>query len=390
MLDPKTGKYASSSLPASADGQGIYFPDAVVEPFVNEARRVVSQTFQAHLARPSEFELLKTGGPFIPEPRIPLEKSRELILEALNNFDPRLGKKAQEIFNAGFDKAAKKDFIEDVNSPVTEDDSRWRLRETAPGQARIMRCLPANSAANAYDPANPNPHAVIQYEHDGTINSTVYLAHELGHAIADDYINESPKSGENPKNLDEFQAYFIQNIVYDHLKKNPDPAIARAAQQHFTATMTQNLYNVPVALGAQAGNAGTIKACLGPEWEQYKPARDTADSLQALKSGQLSQSFKEAATQKLDDRINGLHSRPMGILLASGLATRLQGEDLETRRRVSETLLGRDGPTHINAILSEAGVESPADMGKLARETIRHATDGLSPKPAGQGTNPSI
>lgn len=63
--------------------------------------------------------------------------------------------------------------------------------------------------------------AIIDYEYDGSQSSVVYLAHELGHAIADDIQNERGArfSDFTPAEAEE-QAYFIQNI-YSHYTGHP-------------------------------------------------------------------------------------------------------------------------------------------------------------------------
>jgi len=61
---------------------------------------------------------------------------------------------------------------------------------------------------------NPNDFAVIDFEYHGTPESVVYLAHELGHAVADDIQRENGFSFKDFSVYDmEQQAYFIQNIV---------------------------------------------------------------------------------------------------------------------------------------------------------------------------------
>ena len=75
------------------------------------------------------------------------------------------------------------------------------------------------------------------------------LAHETGHAIADDYIREKGlASSDFRENIPETQAYFIQNIVYDYLRnKQPDAGIRAAAGRHFTATTSRNVYNLAIS-----------------------------------------------------------------------------------------------------------------------------------------------
>ncbi len=386
MVSSLTGGYASSRLPASKDEPGVYFPDSVVAPLVEEACRVVPNIFEAHVRQP-EFALLQTAAPVIRDPVIPIERSKQLVIDALTAFDPSLGKKAKEIFDAGFDKAVKNNVIEDLKSKtITEDTSQWRMRKVDPGEGCIMRSLPANSPASELDPANPNPRAVIQFEYDRTINDAIYLAHEVGHSIADDYIRgrEGVKFGDNPKYLDEFQAYVTQNIMYDYLKQHKDPAIARAAEQHYTATMAQNLYQIPIAVsameaqkGASANSDALLKSCFGSDLQQYKPAQQISDSIKGASGDSKFVSAADNAKPKaktkakLNDAVEGLHSRPVSIMLASGLVNQMLGQDQQTRHRITETLLGRDGVKSIVDVLDSAGIKSEGDVKRLAQSAIK-------------------
>jgi hypothetical protein len=233
QLSSQTQHYASSGLPPHEDHQGFYFPDAVITPFVDQARRLMPNLFGASRAPES--------APSIPEPRFSLEEAKKLVIAALDKFDPGLGRKAKEIM---------------------DDPARWNLEEVPPGQSRMQRCLPAQSPATKYDPANPLPYAVIDYHFDGTIDGVIYLAHELGHAIADDYTREAGHSyRDTPQHLGELQAYFVQHIVYDHLARHRNPEIADAARRYFSAMMAQNIGHFPVALealGAQRRQGSSV------------------------------------------------------------------------------------------------------------------------------------
>ncbi|MBI1214247.1 MAG: hypothetical protein GC185_00345 [Alphaproteobacteria bacterium] len=391
MLGYKTGAYANAGLPADKDATGSYYPDSVVEPLLDAARVAARQSFAQETSQQPPGAVLTDATAVTDGPRFSFDKSRALIIEALENFDPALGQKAREIFEAGFDAAIQKNFIEDLSATMlTEDESRWRIRHVESGKMHIMRCLEAGSEATEWDPANPNAKAVIQFEYDDSINSTIYLAHELGHAIADDYIRapDGQKFGDNPKHMDEFQAYVVQNIVYDHLMKSDDPAVAKAAKEQFDATMTRNLWQMPVSLAAQEAqktktetgteNNKTLEEWLGPQWRQYKPAQDVADAIDGARNAQGSKHLSAVAEKKLDDTAARLHSRPVGLLLARGMVTQLQGADPQTRRRVSEALLGRDGPQNMSEVLAAAGVETPADMQKFSAAAMKSATQGVT------------
>ncbi len=145
------------------------------------------------------------------------------------------------------------------------------------------------------------------------------LAHELGHAIADDNLREAGYTYRDKKrHMEETQAYFVQHILYDYLARHEDPGISDAARQHFTATMMENIHDL--------GN----------------PSR--------------------------------LHVRPMGLLASLAIFKNLQEQDQQTRNRVSAMLLDREGPKTINEVLATAGIEYESDMKKLAGKTIKNAT----------------
>ncbi len=342
MLSKKTGAYAYAGLPAGADAQSVYFPDAVVAPFAAEAAGIKPAGGLGDLGDAATR-------------RFSLAESKALVIEAMTAFDPRLGQKAAEILKTAHYSGGDADLqVEAEYRALAYDDSyphdggdnpylaadhklnvpegaRWDIRPVPAGQCQLMRCLPAESpqqeydmggAGKFYDPANPHKQAVIEYQFDGTIDAVVHMAHEMGHAIADDYQREAGHSyRDNPQHMQETQAYLTQHILYDHLRRHPDRTIAQAVDQHFTVTM-----------------AGSL--------------RDMSDN-------------------------ERLHVRPMGLLTALGIVDHLKEQDLRTKQRTSETLLGRQGPKGINEVLATAGIERAGDMEKLARTAIRHATEPL-------------
>jgi hypothetical protein len=151
---------------------------------------------------------------------IPLEEAKASIVSALNEYHPELGTRAAEILY---------------------NEERINIREVSedtPDRTGMMQCRPAG-INEAWLTENDmlisdfkerfgdyfegqtndaeNAQAIIDYEYDGTQQSIVYLAHELGHAIADDIQTENGKSflDFTPNECEE-QAYFIQSI-YTHV-----------------------------------------------------------------------------------------------------------------------------------------------------------------------------
>ena len=313
MLNTRTGGY-----PAAHEGRnGAYFPDAVVAPFVAEAQRIGP---------------LQSSSPADTGRCFSLEESKALIIEAMNEFDPKLGIKAAEILSAAsFNNTAKSrsednPYLADEYKLPDMKDARWNLMEVAPGQSQLMRCLPAQSEPKDYgdgmghDPANENPYAVIEYQFDGTIDGVIHMAHEMGHMIADDRQREAGYTyKDNPEHLKETQAYFTQSILYNHLMRHEDVEIAAAARGHYAATMQQSIH------------------------ELSDPER--------------------------------LHDRPMSLLSAAALVEHLQGQDLYVRQRAGEMLQGAAGPKNISEVLAAAGIERNGDMKKLAVSVIGNAVE---------------
>lgn len=154
---------------------------------------------------------------------IPLDDARNTIIEALNNFHPDLGRRAAEIL---YD-----------DDPLNRD-RRLNIVEISGREPKVMQCRAAGLTeqylrerdmyhedfAQQFSPfteqENNRSFSVIDYEYDGTPTSVLYLAHELGHAIADD-IQLEQNIDRNQFSWDEAeeQAYFIQN-VYEHYSGN--------------------------------------------------------------------------------------------------------------------------------------------------------------------------
>jgi hypothetical protein len=209
------------------------------------------------------------------------------------------------------------------NNPFLESDyelninegTHWNLQPVPPGQCQLMRCLPAESEKSQYDPANPHPYAVIEFQYDCTIDSVVYMAHEIGHAIADDYGLEAGHTyQDNPSHIKEMQAYLVQHIIHDHLQNHTDPSIADAASSQFKSTMRKSIQDLP------------------------------------------------------DN--SGMEERPMSLLTSLGFYNHIKDMKVEDKRQASENLLGRHGPKNINQVLAEADIKDPAVIKSWAEKTV--------------------
>lgn len=150
---------------------------------------------------------------------IGLETAKRLIINALNDFDSELGRRAAEILT---------------------DDLRANIHEADEAKTGMMACRPSGITItdlqememhipdfeerfgpqfNRQD--NPEDYAIVDYEYVGTVDSTIYLAHEIGHAIADDMQRERGLSFRDfSTDQLEKQAYFVQSAMQHYLHEH--------------------------------------------------------------------------------------------------------------------------------------------------------------------------
>ena len=159
---------------------------------------------------------------------IALQTAIDAVVAALNDFDPELGRRAAEILT---------------------DDLRANIHEEPFPKTHMMCCRPAGITVEDLKKmdmyrseqdhielygerfalqTNDEDYAIVDLEYVGTTESVIILAHEVGHAIADDiqrhreisfrsFITDDLK---NPTPQLEKQAYFVQSIVEHHLDKH--------------------------------------------------------------------------------------------------------------------------------------------------------------------------
>ena len=151
---------------------------------------------------------------------IPLKEAKSLIISALDQFDQDLGRRAASILGS----AERLNIIE-VTQAKPRMMQRCRFAKSTLKDVKAAREYIPN-ISEEFGPHftrqdNPTDHAIIDYEYNGTALSIIHLAHELGHAIADDIHIENGRSAKkySPKEH-ERQAYFIQQIVSSYLKDN--------------------------------------------------------------------------------------------------------------------------------------------------------------------------
>jgi hypothetical protein len=364
MLGSKASRYVASNPQPPEYGPGLYYPDSVVDAVVEEARKLTPTLYKAHLGQPEEFALLDAPTAQAIKKRFTLEESKQLIIKAFSDFDPELGRRARVIF---------------------DDPARWNLQEVPAGECRMMRSRPAGSQGDQYNPPNPLPHSVIDYEFDGTIDGLIYLAHEVGHSIADDYAREAGGSYQNtPGHLNEFQAYLPQQIIYDSLMLSSDPETAEAAKRQYLATMATSLYNLPLSLNAkmaetallqeQAPSHATMQEWFGDDWNRHPRTDDIIKTIGATREDTGSGSL-------LEQQIQSMHERPLGVLVSAGLYNHLKTQDPATRSRTLETLFrpfDENGSRGISEILATSGIEHSSQMKALAHSALKSTADLLN------------
>lgn len=305
MLKTKTEKYAHPAADHYEVAHGSYFPDDVVDGFnIPHSKKSWEMTPIKPPTQPVDYI----------EPTITLDQSKDIIISALKEIDPALGQKADEILN---------------------DRNRMNVHEIEHGKSGMMACrlaettledlakrgmdmIPPQFAADFAELANPNSYSIIDFQHGGTVDSTVYLAHELGHAIADDYQREAGNNhADNPFHMQEIQAYLVQTVVRNKMMESPDGNVAHAAKKHF--------------------------------------ADEINDNITALKTS-------------LDEKSLSVHGRPISLLVASGITEKLK--ELSSAKHAIETVLGRNGSKNINETLATIGIERESDFSSFITDTM--------------------
>ena len=175
---------------------------------------------------------------------IPLEEAKALIIDSLTEFDPILGQEAGAIL-----------YNDDQTNIVEEPVARTNMMVCRPAGVTIDDLKAADMYIEDYadrfgphfaEQDNPEAHAIIDFEYDGTPKSVLYLAHELGHAIADRLQNNAGFTHrDNPADMPEKQAYYVQKIVTEALRGTP--VYREAAQNeddmHFSRYRDPRWYN---------------------------------------------------------------------------------------------------------------------------------------------------
>lgn len=356
-LNKKTEKYAYPCYSWEKDEQSFYFPDSAIDPYVKEAKRIARSVFQTHInARNIGLSPFNRHRLLIPEPQLSWQESCALVVDAFKRFHPDLGKKAHEVIN---------------------DHNRWKLKSVDAGEAGGC-CHSANCETN------PQPYAIIVYNYDGTINDSVYIAHELGHLIADDYVQAAGFTHPDEKrHVLEVQGFFTQSILYNYLMTHPDLSLRQAADSHFIGEITSSLYALPKGIGAleaeksvlsnqnnakvRQSYSNVLETWLGERWQEYDKAKRLLDH--------ITESDKRDCWGMCD-----LHQHPMASIVATGLFLRTMEQNQCGRSRLLGELYGKEGPKGILDVYDKINLHTSVDVQKLAQDTICYIAAPLMAK----------
>lgn len=331
-LSRKTEKYNCPILPDWAKNEpDFHLPDSVLGPFLDIAKPHIKSAFEKDLNR-YRADIL--------EPRLTLQESLELVVAAFENFDPRLGAKARAII---------------------ADPTKWQLSEAPPGKAggRITE-------THSRDGKIQNG---IQYAHDGTINDSVYIAHELGHLMAYDFAEDAglhPRAafGANPPHLWETQGFFGQHILYDHLMSQTERLdLKKASTLHFVGEISRSLYEWPILLAQLKLQREEITDHL-PLVRKW--LGDDGDCAVWNFDAQMQDA------NMVQDRSWQLHGGHMTAAVISAGIFQTAKDNPEKRKKIVDALLIQSKKKrHILDVLEAAGVETDAGMQNFAETAVK-------------------
>ncbi|MEO0391871.1 MAG: hypothetical protein AAF213_01345 [Pseudomonadota bacterium] len=334
----------------------------------------------------------------MPDPHHPpmsVAQSKAVIVEAAMAFDPQLGARVKA---------------------VCDDPDRFNIREVEPGTARMMRVRTRDCAMTENNPlfvsaermgeedwarwqaweqetgkpaftlnANDTGKAQIDYEHDSTVTATTYLAHEIGHAVADDIQwGTRNTNSDNPKHMAEIQAYALQHIVLSHLTQQSDPALAATAegvQQADDAAQRHSFAVGQIAASALDGQGEVSFAeKFGGQVDGVLDHHQGAQTLfEALRhrdtSGHERLGNAPVDTRTIQNAAHAVQGRAGQNMAARILVDHIRNAPAAERAAVLGDIMGGHGPKCLDEVMQGAGLESQADIEATARATF--GTEGL-------------
>lgn len=273
---------------------------------------------------------------------ISIDLAKEMVIEALAAFSPEAGERA---------------------AAVLYDDGRLDINPVPAGQMKMMYC-----AAAGFE---NNERAIIHLDYDETVKGVILLAHELGHAIADDYgVDEGRTLVDNPTHMWEVQAYMAQHIVTNALIASENPQLANAT----TAQLAQGYeaMNMLAGLGDLADTAlkagddldavGLMSAHFGDDWyEEMQNSENmhcrsilarSFENLSVLQDGAAHPQYQEAL-KTIQEFREILFDRPAAFYAGAALAQ----TGLERRADAFETVMGKGGYEDLQTCLDVADID---------------------------------
>lgn len=148
---------------------------------------------------------------------ISLDKAKQTILDALGAFDSELEESASEIL-----------YNDNRMNIVEVDQHRTNMMLSRPAGLTVddlksndmyMPDFEKRFAPDFRQQDNPENYAIVDFEYDGSPRAIIWLAHEVGHALADDMQRQNGHSFRDFSVPEmEEQAYFVQAIVSRHIR----------------------------------------------------------------------------------------------------------------------------------------------------------------------------
>lgn len=347
----KTVKYAYPSYPWEIDERGYYIPDAIIEEFSNEAKKALKSAVECTNNWEKLLKLYEESVIVDSNSNITWNESCALVLDAFYSFNNELGSVAEEVLN---------------------DKNRFILNHVSPGKARGI-CHPACCETNDKE------YAIIIFDYDQTINDGVYLAHELGHLISDDYLQKNGATFKDAKeHLAEIQAFFTQHILYGYLGKSPGHKFSHLSQHHFAMEIGKSIINIPIGIGSLLlENALHLDSDDSEALTKFK-------SLMQSWMGRAWGVFDErmrltknvTAANYRDDCISELHKHSMASLISLGLYQKVRSET--NTKHITDTLLEKDmNNNDITSILNSFDISTTDELRLFAKRSINYAIDQL-------------
>ena len=278
---------------------------------------------------------------------------------------------------------------------VLYDDERLHINTVEEGQAKIMYCAPAGMEGNKQ--------AHIHLDYDQTIKGVVILAHELGHAIADDWgVNWGQGIVNNPLHMQETQAYMMQHIVTNYLMQHDDMNVRTSAVAQFgqgADAMLAISHEAEAAkdaleaieLGFPVIAQGIMDNVFGEGWDEImnstknfhvqKIMQNTFEILDQIeRAGGLEE--QDMLRAELENRAQRLFDRPATYYAAMALVQKGAGADDITRQDIFDRVMGRQGYERLGRICDAIGVskEQLNDVG-FYRAHITKSASGFVTAP---------